>query len=268
MSHQETDKDAAVTAVFLLRRVLQVDKANGPLDNLAELARGQVRLGIVGSAERVVVKGDAVENGHEQQRPVAAALGHGHIAVVVDGQENVCDLVEVGQRRSHMAHVGLLHEQKRHARAQQDDAGLGKSRERLVLKVLLPKGDVVVGQPVVLERLHVFDGEQHIVVAEEGLFGRERIAEMAGHALTERHPGAVLALLPLLVRIVVRRRLAIGLGLGRAGAGAVAASVDKRQARKMTAAPMEREKRDAVRNQEALLAKGQRRQDGDEDGEM
>lgn len=91
---------------------------------------------------------------------------------------------------------------------------------------------------------------------------------MAGHALTERHPGAVLALLPLLVRIVVRRRLAIGLGLGRAGAGAVAASVDKRQARKMTAAPMEREKRDAVRNQEALLAKGQRRQDGDEDGEM
>lgn len=173
MSHQETDKDAAVTAVFLLRRVLQVDKANGPLDNLAELARGQVRLGIVGSAERVVVKGDAVENGHEQQRPVAAALGHGHIAVVVDGQENVCDLVEVGQRRSHMAHVGLLHEQKRHARAQQDDAGLGKSRERLVLKVLLPKGDVVVGQPVVLERLHVFDGEQHIVVAEEGLFGRE-----------------------------------------------------------------------------------------------
>lgn len=57
-----------------------------------------------------------------------------------------------------------------------------------------------------------------------------RIAKMAGHALTERHPGAVLALLPL-VRIVTRRRQAIGLGLGRAGAvagaGAVAASVDK-----------------------------------------
>lgn len=64
---------------------------------------------------------------------------------------------------------------------------------------------------------------------------------MAGHALTERHPGAVLALLPLLMRIVARRRLAIGVGLGRAGAvaragaGAVAASVDKGQARKTTA---------------------------------
>lgn len=99
---------------------------------------------------------------------------------------------------------------------------------------------------------------------------------MAGHALTERHPGAVLALLPLLVRIVVRRRQAIGLGLRRAGAGAVAgagagavaAAVDKRQARKTTAVPKEREKRDTVRNQRALLAKGQRRQDGDEDGGM
>lgn len=173
MSHQETDKDAAVAAVFLLRRILQVDKAKGPLDNLAQLARGQVRLGIVGSAERVVVEGDAVEDRHEQQRPVAAAFGHGHIAVVVDGQEDVGDLVEVGQRRPHMAHVGLLHEQKRHARAQQDDAGLGESRQRLVLEILLPKGDVVVRQPVILERLHILDGEQHIVVAEEGLFGRE-----------------------------------------------------------------------------------------------
>ncbi|UKZ66336.1 uncharacterized protein TrAtP1_007511 [Trichoderma atroviride] len=95
---------------------------------------------------------------------------------------------------------------------------------------------------------------------------------MAGHALSERHPGAVLALLPLLVRIVARRRQAIGVGLGRAGAvagaGAVAASVDKRQARKTTAVPAEREERDKVRNQRALLAKGQRRQDGDEDGGM
>lgn len=173
MAHQKTDKDAAVAAVFLLGRVLQVDKANGSLDNLAELARGQVPLGVVGSAERVVVEGDAVEDRHEQQRPVAAALGHGNVPVVVDGQKDVGDLVEVGQRRSHVAHVGLLHEQKRHARAQQDDAGLGESRERLVLEIFLPKGDVVVGQPVVLKRLHVFDGEQDIVVAEEGLFGRE-----------------------------------------------------------------------------------------------
>jgi hypothetical protein len=66
---------------------------------------------------------------------------------------------------------------------------------------------------------------------------------MAGHALSERHSGAVLALLPLLVRIVARRRQPIGLGIGRAGvgaiagavAGAVATSVDKRQARKTTA---------------------------------
>lgn len=70
-----------------------------------------------------------------------------------------------------------------------------------------------------------------------------RIAKMAGHALSERHPGAVPALLPLLVRIVVRRRHGAAAprtnGLGRAGAGAVAgavaASVDKGEARKTTA---------------------------------
>lgn len=173
VSHQKTDKDAAVAAVFLLGRVLQVDKTNGPLDNLTELARGQVRLGVVGPAERVVVEGDAVENRHQQQRPVAAALGHGNISIVVDGQENVGDLVKVWKRRSDVAHIRLLHEQKRHARAQQDDAGLGESRKRLVLQIFFPKGNVVVGQPVVFQRFHVFHGEQDIVVAEEGLFGRE-----------------------------------------------------------------------------------------------
>lgn len=173
MSHQKTDKDAAVAAVFLLRRVLQIDKSNGSLDNLAELPRGQIRLGVVGSAERVVVKGDAIEDRHQQQRPMAAALGHGDISIVVDGQEDVGDFVEVGQRRSDMAHVRFLHEQKRHARAQQDDAGLGEFRKRLVLQILFPEGDVIVGQPVILERLHVFYGEQDIIVAEKGLFGRE-----------------------------------------------------------------------------------------------
>lgn len=69
---------------------------------------------------------------------------------------------------------------------------------------------------------------------------------MAGHALSERHPGAVLALLPLIVRIVARRRHGAAAPrtnrLGRAGAGAVAgagaavaASVDKGQACKTTA---------------------------------
>lgn len=70
-----------------------------------------------------------------------------------------------------MTHVGFLHQQKRHAGSQQDDAGLGKSRKRLVLEILFPKGNVVVGQPIILKRFDVFDGEEDIVVAEVGLFG-------------------------------------------------------------------------------------------------
>ena len=72
-----------------------------------------------------------------------------------------------------MAHIGFLHKQKRHAGSEQDDAGLGEARKRLVLKILFPKGNVVVGQPIILQRFDVFDGEEDIVVAEVGLFGGE-----------------------------------------------------------------------------------------------
>lgn len=65
MAHEETDKDAAVAAVFLLGRVVEVDEAEGPADNLGELAGGEVGLGPVGAAEGVVVEGDAVGDGDE-----------------------------------------------------------------------------------------------------------------------------------------------------------------------------------------------------------
>ncbi len=169
MAHEEADKDAAVAAVFLLGRVLEVDEAERAADNLAQLAAGEVRLGPVSAAEGVVVEGDAVEDGDEKQGPVGAALGVGDVAVVVDGEEDVGDLGKIGQGAADLAHVVLAHEEKGHAGAEEDDAGLGVAGKRLVLEVFLPKGNVVVRQPVVLERLDVVDCKEDIVVAEVGL---------------------------------------------------------------------------------------------------
>lgn len=100
---------------------------------------------------------------------MGAALGVGDVAVVVDGEEDVGDLVEVGEGAADLAHVGLAHEEEGHAGAEEDDTGLWVARQGLVLEILFPKGNVVVRQPVVLERLDVVDGEEDIVVAEVGL---------------------------------------------------------------------------------------------------
>ena len=96
MAHDEADKDAAVAAVLLLGAVVEVNESQGPVQNLAHLAGGEVGLSVVGAAERVVVKGDAVKGRHQQQGPVATALSDTDVTVVVDGQEDVGDLGEVG----------------------------------------------------------------------------------------------------------------------------------------------------------------------------
>jgi hypothetical protein len=124
MAHEQAHKDAAVAAVFLLRRVLKVDEAQRALQHLSHLPGGQIRLGVVGAAKGIIVEGKVVALGNEQQRPVAAALGHADVSVVVDGHEDVRDLVEVGQGVADLAHIGLLHEEERHAGPQENDARL------------------------------------------------------------------------------------------------------------------------------------------------
>ena len=67
------------------------------------------------------------------------------------------DLVEVGESGADLAHVGLLHHEEGHAGSEEDDAGLGEAGKRFALEVLLPEGDVVVGEPVVFQGFDVFD---------------------------------------------------------------------------------------------------------------
>lgn len=79
------------------------------------------------------MEGDPVENGHEEERPMATTLGDAHVTIVVDGEKNVSDLGEVGQSGADLGHVGLLHEEECHARSEEDDAGLGVLGEGLAL---------------------------------------------------------------------------------------------------------------------------------------
>lgn len=97
---------------------------------------------------------------------MAAALGHADVAIIVNGEEDVCDLVEIGQSAADVSHIGLLHEEESHAWPQQNDARLGVSRQGLALEVFFPKGDVVVGQPIVLEGFDIFDSEKYIVIRQ------------------------------------------------------------------------------------------------------
>jgi hypothetical protein len=71
----------------------------------------------------------------------------------------------------YLAHVGLLHEQEGHARSEKDDARLGILGQCLALKVFLPKGNIVVGEPIVPQGLEVLVGKTNIVIAEDGFLG-------------------------------------------------------------------------------------------------
>lgn len=97
---------------------------------------------------------------------MAATFGNAHVPVVIYGEKSVRHLGEVGQGGANLSHVGLLHEQKGHAGPEEDDARLGVAGQGFALEVFFPEGDVVVGQPVILERLDVLDSQEDVVVAE------------------------------------------------------------------------------------------------------
>ena len=95
--HEQADEDAAVAAVLLLGRVVHVDEAEGPAEQLGHLLGDGAALELVDGGQAVVVEGDAVEHADEQQRPVRAALGLLDVAAVVDRQEDVRRRAEVRQ---------------------------------------------------------------------------------------------------------------------------------------------------------------------------
>jgi hypothetical protein len=108
VTHVHADKDATVTRVVLLGGVGEVDEIDGLVDETRHLPGGVVGLGDVAGGHAVVVEGDAVDEGDEQQGPVGATFGDGDRVVVVDGQEDVGYVGEVGQGVLEKARVNLV----------------------------------------------------------------------------------------------------------------------------------------------------------------
>lgn len=108
MAHVQADKHAAVAAVFLYGRVVQMHKLDGPVEEGAELACRRVRFPVIPGRQRVVVEGHPVHDGDQQQRPVRAALGFGDVAAVVDREEDVGGAREVGQGFAQRKRIGRL----------------------------------------------------------------------------------------------------------------------------------------------------------------
>ena len=133
------DEDAAVHAVALLGAVVEVEELERHAQQLAELARHGAGLALVGAHERVVVEGAPVADADEQQRPVRAALGHAHVAVVVDRQEDVADALEGRQRVAQRRRVRRLHQEEGHAGPEEHDVRAVELvlREEVALQVPL-----------------------------------------------------------------------------------------------------------------------------------
>lgn len=171
--HQKTDVYSTIHAVVLLRAVLQVDEAERFAQQLRHFVSDESGLVVVGAVKRIVVEGDAIDAGHEQERPMGSALGHGRVLAVVDGEEDVCGFLEIGQSTLERERIMGLLQHEAHGGAQEDDVGFGVMGQLLALEVLLPEGDGVVGEPVVLDGVNVFAREADVVVAEVGIVWRK-----------------------------------------------------------------------------------------------
>ncbi len=51
---------------------------------------------LISRRHRIVVKGNTVDDGNEEQGPVSSAFCDRHRVVVVYGEEDVCDICEIG----------------------------------------------------------------------------------------------------------------------------------------------------------------------------
>lgn len=86
------------------------------------------------------MEGDAVDGADEQQRPVRAAFCGRHVAVVVDGEEDVGRGCEGGEGFAQGEGVGRVEQHEGHAGPEEDDAGFGVGGEVFALEVFFPEG--------------------------------------------------------------------------------------------------------------------------------
>lgn len=114
-----------------------------PSEKRPELHRHLSRLPIITRRQRVVVEGDAIHDGDQQQRPVGAAFSLGHVAAVVDGQEYVRRAGEVRKGFAQGVRVGGLQDHERHAWPEEDNIRVFILYQELTLQIprLIQLGD-------------------------------------------------------------------------------------------------------------------------------
>ena len=134
VAHENADEDAAVAVVLLLGAVVELVELEVDAVEIAQLVDAELGVGAVGAAQAVVVEGDAVDGGDEQERPVGASLGAAEVPVVVDGDEDVGHPGHVGEVVLEGGSIAIPHEEKGHGRPHEDDTGLRVFRENLALK--------------------------------------------------------------------------------------------------------------------------------------
>jgi hypothetical protein len=82
----------------LHRAVVELDEPNTFVKQLGESVSDLDRFRMISRRERIVVKSHAVNDRHQKQRPVGAPLGHCRRFAIINRQEDVSDLLEVGER--------------------------------------------------------------------------------------------------------------------------------------------------------------------------
>lgn len=121
MAHIQTHKYPAVAPVLLHRRVMQVDESDWPVEEGAELPCCCVRFPVVAGGQGVVVEGDSVDDGDEEEGPVRATFGFGDVAAVVYWEEDVRCSGEIGECLAEGEGVWRLKNHKGHARSEEND---------------------------------------------------------------------------------------------------------------------------------------------------
>ena len=123
MPHRQAYKDSTVTAIILQRGIIQLHEAERAVEEPAYFLGDDRGFALVAGGEGVVVEGDAVDDGDEEEGPVGAAFGFDDGAAVVDWEEDVGCFGEVGEGFEECARVRGLEEHKGHAGAEEDDVG-------------------------------------------------------------------------------------------------------------------------------------------------
>lgn len=87
------------------------------------------------------MKGNAIDDGDEQEGPMRSTFCLGDVAAVVYREEDVGRVIEIWQDFLEGEGLGRLPKHVGHGWTQEDDGGFGVSAQLFALEILLPEGD-------------------------------------------------------------------------------------------------------------------------------